>query len=837
MPPGSNPHPSRSNHLALALARLEAGGVDLPSGPAWEAFLKDMDTGCQLSERHPCQDLLQYRSLVDHLKEVVFQIDREGNWSLLNPAWTSIMGFPLAESLGQPFLGYMHPEDTARYMNLLTYALETSQDTIRGEFRFVTQEGHPRWVEMYNRVTVDTHGTVTGVTGTLNDITERRRAETALATITSRLMALLENMQAGILVETQDRRIALLNETFCQIFEVPVPAHMLTDSPAAELLEMCLPLAESPSSFQKRLHEIHQLGALASQEVVPLKDGRLLAMDFVPIQAGEDFFGHFWQFHDITEQKRAEQKLAMAAMDLEVKNWELADARDEALQLAGLRSEFLANMSHEIRTPMNGVIGMTDLLIRTPLNAEQVDYATTIRSSAMTLLRLINDILDFSKIEAGKMTLEKIGFDLQELLDDLLAALGVKAHNRGVELATWVSGDAPTRLMGDPIRLRQVLSNLTDNALKFTEHGSVLIRITLQSRDEDSAVLRFEVQDSGIGMSQEVAGRLFQSFFQGDSSTTRKYGGTGLGLAICKKIAELMDGSIGVESTPGQGSTFWFTAHLPLQDTGMDPWRPSRPTKFLIHGLPEATSRVLEGQLHDWGFQARALEADADLDALTRLAGNTCIVFHLQGSTVPPLIAALLARPSLGGLHLVLAHSLYEKEKILAREDLKEVAFLPLPLRRSQLRALVDGAPPQADPLQAHPEVQPGQSEVAILLAEDNLVNQRVALAILKKMGLKADVAANGREALEANRRKAYDVILMDCQMPEMDGFQATRLIRDGEGEGRRVPILAMTANAMHGDRERCVEAGMDDYIAKPVTLDSLMLLLHRWLPADTLPQ
>ncbi|MBP1625909.1 MAG: fixL4 [Holophagaceae bacterium] len=262
MPPGSLPTNSRTSQLSLALARLEAEGVALPSGPAWDRFLSEMDTGCQLVELHPCPDLLQYRSLVDHLKEVVFQIDREGSWSLLNPAWTTIMGFPLEESLGQPFLGYMHPEDTSRYMNLLTYALETSQDIIRGEFRFVTREGQPRWVEMYNRVTVDGNGTVTGVTGTLNDITERRRAETALATITSRLMALLENMQAGILVETQDRRIALLNETFCRMFDVPVPAHMLTDSPATELLEMCLPLAESPSTLQERLQEIHKRGTL-----------------------------------------------------------------------------------------------------------------------------------------------------------------------------------------------------------------------------------------------------------------------------------------------------------------------------------------------------------------------------------------------------------------------------------------------------------------------------------------------------------------------------------------------------------------------------------------------
>nr|WP_320132315.1 ATP-binding protein [uncultured Holophaga sp.] len=834
---GSDAPLPRSRHLAGALARLEAAGRPLPSGPAWEQFLAEMDVSGQLADIHPCNDLHQYRSLVDHLKEVVFQIDREGNWSLLNPAWEAILGHPVDESLGRPFLGYMDPEDTARYMNLLTYALETGQDTIRGEFRFLTLEGLPRWIEMYNRVTVGAQGQVTGVTGTLNDITERRRAETALATITSRLMTLLENMQAGILVETQERRIALLNETFCRMFEIPVPAHMLTDSPSEELLEMCAPLAEAPSQFSERLSEIVQKGALNTQEVVNLRDGRVLAMDFVPIRSGEDFHGHFWQFHDITEQKRAEKKLAMAAMDLEIKNWELADARDEALRLAGLRSEFLANMSHEIRTPMNGVIGMTDLLLRTPLNGEQMDYATTIRSSAMTLLRLINDILDFSKIEAGRLELEHIEFDLQELLDDLLAALGVKAHHKGVELVTWVAGAAPTRLLGDPVRLRQVLSNLTDNALKFTEKGSVLIRVDLLSQEGETALLKFQVRDTGIGMTPEVAGRLFQSFFQGDSSTTRKYGGTGLGLAICKRIAELMGGGIGVDSAPGEGSTFWFTARLPVHDLGRDPWRPSPDAHFLLHGLPRATGAALAGQLRDWGFPVEHLEEGIAAEQVLQAQGSPFLVFHLRDGALPPLVRELLQHRDRGRLRIILAHSLYEKEAMNARQDLAGVEILPLPLRRSQLRTMVEGhstapeAPAQAAPLRL------GDGEAAILLVEDNLVNQRVALAILKKLGLKADVAANGKEAVEAHRTRSYDIILMDCQMPEMDGFQATRLIRSTEGEGKRVPVLAMTANAMQGDQERCIEAGMDDYIAKPVTLDNLMILLRRWLPADALPQ
>ena len=831
--------------LAPHLAALEAAGAALPQGPAWEAFLAGVETRLA-TPGGLSPELVRYRSIIDHLKEIVFQIDREGCWSFLNPAWGATTGFPVESSLGTPFLDHMHAVDKGRYLNMLTYAMEAGEDTVRGEFQFRTLDGAYLWMEMYTRITLDTDGMVLGVSGTMNDITERHQSQEALNTLTSRLKSLIENMQDAILVETVDRSIALINEPFCRMFDIPVAPRLLSGSPASELLDMCLGQFQDPTDFLAQ-----QAHLLACRETVmgrelSLTDGRTLAMDFVPINAGESFFGHFWQFHDISDRRRSEEQLARAALDLEMKNWELSHARDQAVQLAGLKSEFLANMSHEIRTPMNGIIGMTELLLNTTLSEEQLDYASTIRGSAATLLRLINDILDFSKIEAGKLELERISFDLQGLLDDLLAMLGVKAHDRGVELATWVAGDVPTRLMGDPVRVRQVISNLTDNALKFTKDGSVVIRVNLVRRDDETVFLRFEVEDTGIGMSEEVASKLFQSFFQADSSTTRKYGGTGLGLSICRRIAELMEGEVGVTSTPGQGSTFWFTARLQAQPGPDDAWRPEVRARFFLAGLQASTGRVLDAQLKAWGLESEILDpGPAALDHLRscqlRPEDRNLLIFGGHGSMGPALLDLLkgiLAEPSLAALRLVMAHSLYEKEESRKPMEVPISEFLPLPMRKTHLRTLLDPhrtAQPLPAVIEALPILQAPLSNVNILLAEDNLVNQRVAVAVLKKLGIKPDLAGNGLEALRLVQEKAYDLVLMDCQMPDMDGFQATRAIRALDPMGRRVPIIAMTANAMQGDRERCLEAGMDDYLAKPVAILDLKTTLQRWLPAASI--
>jgi len=755
---------------------------------------------------------------VEDLKEVVFQIDRQGQWSFLNPAWAELTAFSVAECLGRPFLGFLHPADNPRYLNMLTYAVDTGQAVFEGEFRIPTKGGDVKWVEAHQRIAYDEAGVVLGVSGTLKDITERKHTEIVLRAATSRLRALIENMQAGILVETGGRKIALLNETFCRMFQVPVPAHVLVESDTRDLLEECLPLLVDRKAFLVRIEAMAQVRKPVQGEEFELTDGRIMALDFVPIAVGEEYLGHLWQFHDITERRRAELKLEEAAL-------ELAVARDRALELSGLKSEFLANMSHEIRTPMNGIIGMTGLLLDTPLGVEQRQYAETVRSCGEALLTLINDILDFSKIEAGKLLFETLEFDLLSVIEDVQAVLGVKAQAKGVELGIFIDPATPLAVVGDPTRLRQILTNLMDNALKFTHEGSVEVRVRPEATEAGQVLLRMEIRDTGIGMKPEVVDRLFTSFFQGDKSTTRKYGGTGLGLTICKRLAELMEGDIGVSSVPGEGSTFWFTLRLGVRGAQLP--LPSRSAAVLLAGLPPAAGRLIREQLEAWDLHPKVAPPEVELAVWLREVGSPDALILVGPEALPAALAAG------GEAAIVFTSPLYRPElrEAAARQGVQ--AFLTLPARPSQLRDLLSPAAPALGQSAATAPslAEAGSVQVRVLLAEDNLVNQKVALIMLKKLGLEADVVATGIEALDALLGVSYDLVLMDCQMPEMDGFEATQRIRERERGQRRLPVVAMTANAMVGDREKCIEAGMDDHIPKPVRMEVLHQTLSRWLP------
>jgi CheY-like chemotaxis protein len=399
--------------------------------------------------------------------------------------------------------------------------------------------------------------------------------------------------------------------------------------------------------------------------------------------------------------------------------------------------------------------------------------------------------------------------------------------------------------MGDPIRLRQVLTNLVDNAIKFTREGWVMIRVLLEEAGDATqpgVTLRFEVEDTGIGMREEVAAKLFQSFYQGDSATTRKYGGTGLGLAICRRIAELMGGAIGVRSTPGKGSIFWLTARFQAAEADRETWFPDTRPRFFLAGLGEPGAGFLDAQLREWGFRTERLapggEALERLRAIGPLDDATAVVMFPGGADLAPDLLRFLQGvrqdPGLAHTRLVRTHSQYAKDGAAQPAGLPVTEFLPLPLRVSHLRTLLEGhrgslpAPAAPAPLVSTPEVF---ASMRVLLAEDNLVNQRVAVAVLKKLGVTPALAENGLEACAAVEREPFDLILMDCQMPEMDGFEASRRIREREGGARRIRILAMTANAMPGDRERCLEAGMDDYLAKPIAIRDLRDALQRWLP------
>jgi signal transduction histidine kinase/DNA-binding response OmpR family regulator len=529
---------------------------------------------------------------------------------------------------------------------------------------------------------------------------------------------------------------------------------------------------------------------------------------------------------------------------------ELASALSAAEASTRVKSEFLANMSHEIRTPMNGVIGMSDLLLSMPLETDKREIVETIRLSADNLLMLINDILDFSKLEAGKMRLESIEFDPHAIVHDVVDSLAERAQRKHLELAALIAHGVPHSAQGDPGRLGQVLTNLISNAVKFTEHGEIVVTVDVASCDERGFVLRCTVKDSGIGFGEDVKERLFQAFSQADGSTTRKYGGTGLGLAISKQLVTLMGGAIDAQSEPSLGSAFTFT--IPLERCSVsraserpshDGWRGARTLIVQHHATHRSALEVLAERC---GLKATsAVDAASALRELERAAHDGApydlglLDAHLTGMDGVALGRAIRNDARLSAMRLVLTSSRFHHAPVA---DWREAGFqgcLFKPFRESRLVECLKSVYADASRANARPrDLESIESLVEtrailrprVLLVEDNLVNQKVAARMLERLGASVDVASNGRDAVALVERQRYSIVLMDCQMPDIDGFAATEAIRASEAQrGTHVPIVALTANAMLGDRDRCIASGMDDYVAKPVKLADLARILNRW--------
>ena len=665
----------------------------------------------------------------------------------------------------------------------------------------------------------------------------RRRVEEK----TEALRGALESTADGILVVDMDGRMVTCNRKYLDMWRIPEELRRAHNDNGR--LNFVASQLKDPEAFLRKVRDLYRNHETKSDDVLEFKDGRVFERHSEPQIVNGRGVGRVWGFRDITENYRAQEELARAK--------QAAESSSQA------KSEFLANMSHEIRTPMNGVIGMTGLLLETALNPEQRDYAETVRRSAEALLTVINDILDFSKIEAGKLTIEAQPLDLRLVMEEVNEMLAPKAEDKKLDVVLEYPPQLPSYFVGDAGRIRQVLTNLIGNAIKFTEAGQVLVGVECESQDATMAAITVSVEDTGPGIPEDKLPTLFQKFTQVDGSTTRVYGGTGLGLAICKQLVELMGGAIGVRSRPGEGSTFWFRLPLNLDEHPQHampaPAANLQDLRVLIVDDNEVNRRVLHQQVTSWGMRNGSFASGEGVADGMRRAKSAGDPFHfvLLDYQMPGLDGAAVADaikndPVLHDTVVILLTSVGHWSDVRPMVGTLIDASLVKPVRQSQLLNAMAKAWSKrqgnafADRLVGTRETVRGAAGqfaglgLRVLVVEDNVVNQKVAGAMLDKLGLQVDFAVNGVEAVRMAQEVSYSMIFMDCQMPQMDGYTAAREIRARARGGWRVPIVAMTAEAMAGAREHCLAAGMDDYIAKPVQRTELAGKVGQWAVGNT---
>ncbi|MCB1747417.1 MAG: response regulator [Gammaproteobacteria bacterium] len=773
------------------------------------------------------------QSIIDALPDPIFYKGPDARFVGFNIAYEKAFGVDRQDLIGKRVqdLEFLPADDREAYRVEDEQAIrESRRVAYERTYEFADGAIHQTLYTVTGFARAD--GKPGGLVGVIVDLTDLKQVEAALRDREEVLRTVLDCVPLGVAAYDEEQRLQIWNDAFADILGLP-PGALWAGRPAREIVIELAQKGFYGDSVERGDLEDFASARLESafRQKISREELVVRGRHYDAISGPTPDGGLILAYLDISEHKALENALV--------------EAREEAEQATRVKSDFLANMSHEIRTPMNAIIGLGELALRTDLDATQRDYLTKVLAAARNLLGIINDILDFSKIEAGKLRMERVDFDLDEVLENLSNTIGMKAHEKNLDLVFAVAPDVPRDLGGDPLRLGQVLLNLVSNAIKFTDAGSITVGVRALAQDHDGPQLEFSVTDTGIGLSEEQRGRLFQAFSQADGSTSRKYGGTGLGLTICKRLVELMHGDIEVESTPGVGSTFRFTCRF---TAGAERDR----TQFRIPDLHDlrvlvvddnaAAREVLARYLEDFGCATVQVASGEEALEEVRQAGRPFDVvlmdWRLPGMDGVTAARALRARPGGETIRVVMVSAYGRTQMVDEAHDVDIAEFLVKPVSESTLfnaltRTLhIDTGEGSRQTNLPDLEWSPSLRGARVLVVDDNEINRQITGELLAGAGMHVDFATNGREAVDAAAAHVYDAIYMDVQMPVLDGFSATREIRR-QPAGGRVPVVAMTANAMAGDRERCLEAGMDDYVSKPIDLRQLVAVSNRLVTAS----